>query len=89
MTSVYKILSNVLSRGLSDVLDVTISANENAFVGGRQILYVALVSSEVVENVRWRGRTALILKLDFEKAYDMIIWDLLDKVLARKGLMPR
>ncbi|KAF7801834.1 nuclear cap-binding protein subunit 1 [Senna tora] len=67
-----------------EVLADTISENQSAFVGGRQILDAALVANEVVEDVRRRRKQGLVFKLDFEKAYDRVNWGFLDKVLDRK-----
>ena len=52
VTSLYKIIFKVLASRLKEVLDSTISKNQGAFVANRQILDVALVANEVVEDVR-------------------------------------
>ena len=56
VTSLYKIISKVLASRLKGVLDATISKNQGAFVKNHQILDVALVANEVVEDVRATGR---------------------------------
>ena len=56
VTSLYKIISKVLVSRLKDVLHATISKNQGAFVANRQILNVALVANEVVEDYRATGR---------------------------------
>ena len=72
VTSLYKIISKVLASRLKGVLDSTISKNQGAFVANRQILDVALVANEVVEDVRAIGRKGVVFKIDFEKAYDHV-----------------
>lgn len=70
MTSVYKIIAEMFSLLLSEVLDDIISPNQSAFVGGRQILDPSLIVNEYVEYMRRTKKEDQILKLDFEKAYD-------------------
>lgn len=40
---------------------------------------------EIVQDLRSRGSKAIILNLDFEKAYDCIRWSFLHDVLLAKG----
>lgn len=52
VSSVYKIITKVLSLRLGEVLGETISKNQSAFMGGRQILDVGLLAIELVEDVK-------------------------------------
>ena len=52
---------------------------------GRQILDVALIANEVVEDYRSSRKSGFIFKIDFEKAYDHIEWPFLQFVLQKKG----
>ena len=72
VTSLYKIIAKVLSRRLRQVLGDTISESQGAFVSGRQILDVALIANEVVEDYRSSRKSGFIFKIDFEKAYDHV-----------------
>ena len=72
VTSLYKIISKVLSNCLKRVLEYTIAETQGAFVAGRQILDVVLVANELVEDYKKNGKTGLVLKIDFEKAYDFV-----------------
>ena len=72
VTSLYKIISKVLVSRLKEVLDSTILKNQGAFVANRQILDVALVANEVVEDFRVTGKKGMVFKIDFEKAYDHV-----------------
>ena len=72
VTSLYKILGKVLSKRLRMSLGDTVSRVQGAFVKGRQILDVALVANEIVEEYRSSRREGLIFKIDFEKAYDHV-----------------
>jgi len=53
------------------------------FVQNRQILDVVLVANEIVEEVRKKKGKGLIVKIDFEKAYDHVEWNFVDDVMER------
>jgi len=72
--SVYKVIAKILSRRLKGVVADLIGETQTAFVSGRQILDGALIANEGV-----------LLKLDFQKAYDTINLESLDMVLKEMG----
>ena len=81
----YKLLAKVLANRLKEVLDKVVSADQNAFVKGRQILDASLIANEVIDYWLKRKEKGLICKLDIEKAYDSINWNFLMKVLQKMG----
>lgn len=83
-TSVYKILAKVLAERIKKVMPITISRNESAFIKGRQILHPILMANEFVEEYKLKRR-GWLLKLDVEKAFNMIDWGFLEIVLQQKG----
>ena len=85
VTGLYKIIAKPLASRLKEVLAATVSPNQGAFVKDRQILDAVLIANEVVEEVRQKKEEGLVLKIDFEKAYDHVEWRFLDEVLQRKG----
>ncbi|MDD0148535.1 reverse transcriptase domain-containing protein, partial [Shigella flexneri] len=70
-----KILSKVIVVRVSKVLDEVISPNQMAFMRKRQILDWVLIANELVDEVKKGNKPALIFKIDFEKAYDMVNWN--------------
>jgi len=44
-----------------------------------------LLANEVVEDLRRKGNRGLCLKVDFEKAYDSVMWDYMYDMLGRLG----
>lgn len=66
ITSLYKIIAKVLR--LRDAHESNILDEYAVFVKSRQILDVVLVVNKVVEKYRRNNETALIFKIDFEKA---------------------
>ena len=72
VTSLYKIISKVLSNRLKGMLEDAIIETQGAFVARRQILDVVLVANELVEEYRKKGKLGFVFKIDFEKAYDYV-----------------
>lgn len=79
MSSLYKIVSKVLSRRLREVIGEVVSETQCAFIKGRQIFDGILIANELIHSVMKRGRCGgkLIFKLDFQKrmtALNRIFW---------------
>ena len=72
ITSLYKIIANVLSGRQRGVLHETIHSTQGVFVQGRQILDVVLITNEIVDKKRRSGEEGVVFKIDFEKAYDHV-----------------
>jgi hypothetical protein len=62
-----------------------ISPTQTAFIKGRLIHDGALALHEILDEIKFSGQRAVILKLDFEKAYDRVSWAFLRTVLSQKG----
>lgn len=54
------------------MLGDTILETHGAFIGGRQILDVALIANELLKDYRMLDKKGLVFKIDFEKAYDNV-----------------
>lgn len=72
-----KILSKVLTNRLSNVMDKLISPNQTGFMKGRQISEGILITNEIIHSIKSNQSESIILKLDFEKAFDSVDWDFL------------
>ncbi|TYK27010.1 uncharacterized protein E5676_scaffold901G00170 [Cucumis melo var. makuwa] len=72
ITSVYKILAKALANWLRKVLPSTISKARGAFLIGRQILDQAFIANEAVEEYRSKKKEGVLLKLEFEKVYNLV-----------------
>lgn len=83
--SLYKVLSKVLSSRIKSVLPKIISESQSAFKRGRSILDGVLVANEIVDEWKKKQKKGIVLKLDFEKAYDSINWEFLFSMLSNFG----
>ncbi|GKD35627.1 RNA-directed DNA polymerase, eukaryota, reverse transcriptase zinc-binding domain protein, partial [Tanacetum coccineum] len=83
--SIYKITEKYPSNRLVMVLGDIVSEVQSAFIVGRQILDGPFILSEVLQWCKSKKKQSLIFKVDFEKAFDLVIWDFLDDVLRKFG----
>jgi len=83
--SVYKIIAKILSRRLKHVVADLIGETQTAFVNGRQVLDGALIANETVNWLQKTKKEGVLLKLDFQKAYDTVNLESLDLVLKEMG----
>lgn len=81
----YKILSKVLANRLANAIGNLIPKTQSAFLKGRQLVEGVVVVNEVIDYAKKMGKECLILKVDFEKAYDSVDWNFLDYMLGRFG----
>lgn len=56
---------------------------------GRNILDGVLIANEVVDCWKKTRKKALIIKLDFQKAYDAVNWEFLFSMLSNFGFGPK
>lgn len=58
---------------------------QTAFIKGRYILDGAVMLHEIVHELRVKKKKGIVLKIDFEKAYDNVRWDFMEEILIKKG----
>jgi hypothetical protein len=68
----YKWFTKILASRLSKVPESTISKTQAAFIPGRNILERVVILHEMMHEIRKKKRKGIIMKLDFEKAYDKV-----------------
>jgi hypothetical protein len=70
---------------LEGVVGRIIHRNQSAFLGGRNIMTNILAMHEILHETKRRREIGVVLKLDFEKAYDKVHWGYLMKCLETRG----
>ena len=69
---VYKIFTKALMLRMEKSMSKIISKSQNAFIKGRNIMDGVMSPHEILHDTKIRKREGLVLKLDFEKAYDKV-----------------
>jgi hypothetical protein len=78
-------ISELLTNRLWIVAQRLVAANQSAFIKGRYILESVVVTHEIVHSLHKSKEKGVVLKLDYEKAYDKVSWDFLFEVLESRG----
>jgi hypothetical protein len=82
---VYKIFTKTLMLRLDKIMGKIINRSQSGFLKDRNIMDGILALHEILHDTKIRKRDGLILKLDFEKAYDKLNWDFLQDCLRQRG----
>jgi len=77
VSCIYKVIAKVLANRLKGVLPKVIHNNQTAFLSGRGLFDNVLIASESVHYLRKEKSKRVVVKVDFEKAYDSVDWDFL------------
>ena len=81
----YKLITKVLDRRVAIYANKLISPTQNAFVKGRNIMDGVLSLHEILNYTYVKKKVGIVLKLDFEKAYDKVNWDFLLECHKMRG----
>jgi len=79
-------VSKILSLRLKNVLHKVTDGRQSAFLEGRGLMDNILVANEVLEEVKRKKTRCVFFKVDYEKAYDSVIWDFIYYMLDRLDL---
>ncbi|KAJ0961246.1 hypothetical protein J5N97_000792 [Dioscorea zingiberensis] len=73
----YKIITKIMSNRLKQILPDIIGIEQTAFVQGRSIFDNILMAQELVHSLEknTKDHLMMILKIDMEKAYDVVCWN--------------
>jgi hypothetical protein len=82
----FMIFTKVLTNTINLVAEKVIGSSQTAFLPGRNIMEGVVVLHETIHELHRKKKDGVILKLDFEKAYDKVKWPFLQQVLRMKGL---
>jgi len=79
----------VAALRLNSIANRVISPTQTAFLKGRNILEGVVILHETIHELHRTKQNGVILKLDFEKAYDKVKWPFLFQTLRMKGFSPK
>ena len=79
--TIYKIFLKVIANRLKVIMPKLISEEQSGFVPGRSILDGILIIQEAIHLTASDKEECMFMKLDIQKAYDMVEWRFLCKVL--------
>lgn len=81
----FKIFGKAMNNSLIKIADRLISKNQSAFIRGRFILEIVVAAHEIIHDISRNKDSGVILKLDYEKAYDRVSWSFLEDMLISRG----
>ena len=84
----FKIFTKVGTNRISEVAQTIIRPTQTAFMSGRHILEGVVVLHETLHELHSKKLDGVLLKIDFEKAYDKVNWGFLQQVMRMKGFDP-
>jgi hypothetical protein len=84
----YKIFTKVATIRLNTVADHVVCPSQTDFMQGRNILDGVAILHETVHELHSKKLNGVILKIDFEKAYDKVKWSFLQQTLRMKSFFP-
>jgi hypothetical protein len=61
------------------------SFQSNCFVRGRFILASVVSAHKIIPDVVKKKQKGMILKVDYEKAYDRVDWNFLREMMSSRG----
>ena len=69
-------------KGLKKIHSLSQISNPLLLNGDKFLMFIA---NELIEKYKRTERRGVIIKLDIEKAFEMVDWDFLDDILRAKG----
>ena len=81
----YKLITKTLTLRMESVADKLIHNTQTAFMKNRNIMSGITCLHEIIHETKRRKEIGIVLKLDFEKAYDKLNWKLLFECMKRRG----
>lgn len=82
----FKIIMKVLVIRLREVIGKLVDQAQTSFIRDRLILDNVAIAQEVISETHFL-KQCVLLKMDFEKAYDKVNWDFLLELLHVRGFL--
>lgn len=85
LNCLYKLITKTLTIRLERVAEKLIHPTQMAFMRGWNIMSGVMILHEILHETKRKKQMGVVLKLDFEKAYDKVKWKFLFECLAARG----
>lgn len=85
----FKIFTKVLTNRLARLMHLLTYSNQTTFIKGRYILESVVTAHEILHSVHNSKTPGVVLKLDYEKAFDKVNLDFLLEILSRRIFCPK
>jgi hypothetical protein len=85
----FKLFTKVGTNRIAKIAETIISPTQTAFMPGRHILEGVVILHETIHELHRKKLDGVLLKIDFEKAYDKVKWTFLQQALRMKGFDPK
>ena len=85
----FKIFTKVATNRIMSVAQKVISPTQTAFIPGRNIMEGVVILHETMHELHRKNKSAVIFKIDFEKAYDNVKWSFVQQTFRMKGFSPK
>ena len=70
-----KLYSKCLTNCVQPIIPDLVHADQSGFIKGRNIAENFILAADIVQAYHKRKCSAIVLKLDFKKAFNSIAWD--------------
>jgi hypothetical protein len=72
LNCIFKFFSEILTLRLEKVSQRLVAKEQSAFIRGRYILESVVIAHEIVHSIHKTKTPGVVIKLDYEKAYDRV-----------------
>jgi hypothetical protein len=81
----FKVFAKALNSSLEKNCNRLLAPNQTTFVKGRYILESVASAHKIIHGAMKTGGKEIVLKLDYEKAYDRVSWKFLEEMMTSRG----
>ena len=85
LSCVYKLISKCIADRINNILHKLIHKDQNGFVPGRTIHESLRNTQDIIDYIKKKNRTGMMILVDFKKAFDSISHEYIYKVLKSFG----
>jgi hypothetical protein len=81
----FNIFAKALNNRLVPICYRLLSGNQTTFVKRRFIVESVVTAHEIIHETVRNNQKDIVLKLDYEKAYDRVSWHFLEEMMSTRG----